>query len=111
MAQNYIQDGTRITAAATAARSSGDGQLIGSNILGVASNDLANTEVGPWAIEGVFEMPKLTANVMAVGDLVNWNNTNGEFQNASSDLDNCGLVMEASDGSTSTVRVKLINPP
>lgn len=110
--QNYIQDGTRVMAAATAARASGAAQLISTTMLGVASNDLESAEVGPFMIEGVFELPKLSTDDMdTIGQLVNWNDTNREFQEATSDLDACGVVMETAANGILVVRVKLVNPP
>ena len=108
--QNYIRDGMTISATATAARSSGDGQLIGSNLVGIAANDIANSAVGEFHVHGVFELPKPSADNFTVGLLVNWDDTAGEFQIAAGDLASAGMVWEASGPGNTTARVK-INPP
>lgn len=110
MATNFIRDGATIRHTETPAVSSGEGVIIGA-MLGVAINDIAANTEGEYSVMGVYEMPKLTANVMAVGDVVNWNDSNKEFQNATSDLDGVGVVWKASDGSTTTVQVKLNQAP
>lgn len=85
---------------------SGVGYLFGS-ILAFAQSSEDATNLFSGLVEGVIEAPKLTANVMAVGDKVNWNDSNKEFQNAISDLDNAATVVEAADGTVSLVKVKL----
>lgn len=57
--RNSIQEGDRLALAAPYAVSSGGGALIGA-VFGVAVTDLANAEVGTFALEGVFTQPKAT---------------------------------------------------
>lgn len=58
--KNYIQEGDMLALAAPYARSAGEGALIGATF-GVAVTDLANGEVGTFALEGVFTLAKSTA--------------------------------------------------
>ena len=57
--KNYIQEGERLALAAPYARSAGEGALVGATF-GVAVTDLANGEVGTFALEGVFTLTKAT---------------------------------------------------
>ena len=58
--KNSIQEGDSLALAAPYAVSSGGGALIGATF-GVAVTDLANGEVGTFALEGVFTLTKSTA--------------------------------------------------
>jgi len=57
--KNFIQEGERLALAAPYARSAGEGALVGATF-GVAVTDLANGEVGTFALEGVFTLTKAT---------------------------------------------------
>ena len=73
--KNSFQEGDRIALAAPYAVSSGGGALIGA-IFGVAVTDLANTEIGTFALEGVFALPKATGAAATLGAKCYWDNTN-----------------------------------
>jgi len=108
MAKNYIESGDKISAAAPSGAVSGQGELLGASLIGVAlSTPAATGDVISFGIEGVYELPKPTADVMAVGAKVNWDNTAKEFQLATSDLDGCGTVYEAAGSGILVVKVKL----
>ena len=85
---------------------SGQGYIHGS-IFAVANETKAAGEKYAGEVEGVFEMAKVTANVMTEGLKVNWNDSNKEWQNATTDLDDAAVVVEAADGTKSLVKVKL----
>ncbi len=85
---------------------SGQGYLIGT-ILAVAQTTQAQTEIFSGLVEGVVEMDKLSANNMTAGLLVNWNDTNKEWQIATSDKDGAGQVVEAAGASVLKVKIKL----
>jgi len=111
MATNYIQAGEVIDYTAGADISSGDVVAVG-NLVGVAITDIANGEVGAVAIEGVFELPKVSAAVIGAGETVNWDASAGEFDDnaatpATGDLTGgCVAVAAAGNGDT-TVKVKI----
>ena len=72
MAKSYVQDGAVVDYAITgSAISSGDVVMIGSNgdsVIGVALQDIAaTTGVGSVGVEGVFDLPKADAAVIAAG--------------------------------------------
>lgn len=106
--KNFIQPGDTLDLSVADGKQSGDGILAG-NIFGVlkASNDSGGAAVRAVLVEGVVELPKLSSDVMAVGGKVNWNDTNEELQNATSDLDNVATVVEAAGSGETTVKVKL----
>lgn len=97
--QNYIQDGKTIdyTNGGTAI-SSGDVVVVG-QIIGVAVGDIANGETGVLAIEGVFDLPKVDAAVIAQGESVIWDASAGAFDDnaatpATGDVSGCCVAME-----------------
>lgn len=71
--RNYVQPGDSITFTAAAA-SSGDGVLVNS-LFGIASGDAAIGEFLVLTTKGVFAMPKVATDVMAVGTVVYWDNS------------------------------------
>lgn len=107
--KNYLQPGhTLDLIAPSGGVVSGVGYLIGTSILAFAQSSKAETEVFAGLVEGVVLADKLTTDVMAVGAKVNWNDTNKEFQLATSDLDAAGTVVEAAGNGDTQVKVKLI---
>lgn len=111
MATNYIQAGEVIDYTAGADISSGDVVAVG-NLVGVAITDIANGETGPVGIDGVWELPKVSAAVIGAGETVNWDASAGEFDDnaatpATGDLTGgCVAVAAAGNGDT-TVKVKI----
>lgn len=72
--KNFIQPGDMMEITAAAALSSGDGVLQGS-VFGVAAIDVAIGEKVNIALEGVYELPKKSADVFAQGAKAYWDNT------------------------------------
>lgn len=73
--RNYIQPGKTLTLVAPYARSSGEGALVGS-IFGVAHSDVANAVEGEFAVAGVFELAKTSAQAWTQGQKIYWDNSN-----------------------------------
>ena len=73
--KNFVSQGLTIDHAPAANRASGAGTLIGAKI-GVALADVLATVVGPFAIDGVYDLPKLSTDVVTQGALLYWDNTN-----------------------------------
>lgn len=69
--KNYVQKGENLTVFAPYALSSGDGALLGS-IFGVAAGDAAIGAEVDLVTEGVFVLPKVSTDTMAVGDPIFW---------------------------------------
>ncbi len=73
--KNYIQPGCTVSVLAPYALASGAGALVGT-LFGVASNAAGNGEAVELVAEGVFELPKLSAQAWTVGAIVYWDDTN-----------------------------------
>lgn len=111
MAKNYIQEGKVIDFAAGADIASGDVVVVGQQI-GVALVDIANGSTGSVAMEGVFELPKATAAVIAAGESVIYDSSASAFDDnqatpASGDVSGCCVAVEAAGNGDTTVKVKL----
>lgn len=111
MATNYIQAGEVIDYTAGADISSGDVVAVG-NLVGVAITDIANGDVGAVGIDGVWELPKVSAAVIGAGQTVNWDASAGAFDDnaatpASGDLTGGCVAVEAAGNGDTTVKVKI----
>lgn len=107
MATNYLQQGCNITVAAPATVASGDGVLVGV-LFGVAQTDAANGADVEIATEGVYELPKTSAQAWSVGDAIYWDPTPGEATTASASGNVfIGVAVAAAANPTGTGRVRL----
>lgn len=121
MATSFIQDGETITwTNGGSAVSSGDVVVIGTNgdaILGVALADIAGSASGSVAIEGVFDLPKVDAAVIAIGEFVIWDSSVSEFDDnaatpATGDVSAGAFAIETKGATTGeTIKVKLTSVP
>ena len=103
--KNYIQEGDRIALAAPYAVSSGGGALIGA-VFGVAVTDLANAEVGTFALEGVYTLPKATG-AATLGAKAYWDNTNKNVTATSTSNTLVGVFVAAYASGDTTANVRL----
>jgi predicted RecA/RadA family phage recombinase len=109
--KNLVQDGGTITAIAPYQRNAGECAKIG-QLLGVAVNDVANAAEGVFKTEGVFELPKLTADNVPIGAKLWWDDTNRRFTLTNTANHPGGIAWEAASGSVSVVKVKInVAPP
>lgn len=114
MATNYVNDGCVITYSNSgSAISAGDVVVVGEQI-GVALVDIAaTTGTGSVQLEGVFDLPKVDAAVIAQGESVIWDSSAGKFDDnaatpASGDVSGCCVAMEGKGATTGeTIKVKL----
>lgn len=104
--KNYIQKGDVLTLTAPYARSSGQGALIGS-IFGVATNDVENGAEGEFAVEGVIELAKTSAEAWDQGDLVYWDDTNKVCTSVSTSNKLIGVAVAAAANPSATGIVRL----
>ena len=104
--QNYIQEGENITLDAPAAVVSGEALQVGS-LFGVSSNDAASGETMVLVTTGVFELPKLATDAIAVGDPVYWDSANGEVTLTDTDNMYVGQAVSVAANPSGTVRVRL----
>jgi predicted RecA/RadA family phage recombinase len=69
--KNFVQNGKHLDIEASATYASGDFVVEG-QLVGVATTDIPEGEVGAVSTEGVYEFTKKTATTVAVGDVVHW---------------------------------------
>jgi len=120
MAKNFIQEGEVIdwTNAGTAVVS-GDVVAIGSNgdaLLGVALVDIAQNAQGSVAIEGVWEVPKVSGAVIAQGEYVIWDSSAKAFDDnaatpATGDVSDGAIAFAAAGAGVTTMKILLIAKP
>ena len=105
--KNYIAHGRTVTIAATAAIASGAGVL--ENLLfGVATKSAATGEALDIQVEGVVELPKVSAQAWAVGEPLFWDDANSRLTNVSATgLVLVGCVYQAAANPTSVGQVRL----
>lgn len=72
--KNFIQSGDVITVAAPYAVAGGAGAMLGL-LFGVAQVTFAQTEVGAFVTEGVFDLAGVSADTGSVGDKVFWDDS------------------------------------
>lgn len=120
MASNYVQDGDIIDwANGGAAVNSGDPVVIGSNsdaLIGIALVDIANGATGSVALEGVWEVPKVSAAVIATGEYVMWDASAAAFDDnaatpAAGDVSDGAIAWESAGAGVTTIKIKLIGKP
>lgn len=106
--KNYVQPGDSITFTAAAATSSGDGVLVNS-LFGIASGDAAIGEKLVLTTKGVFTMPKVSTDVMAVGAVVFWDDSAGLVTTDDDTGANprIGLAVTVAGNPSGTVNVRL----
>ena len=108
MAKNFVKECDRLTDPSLAsAVTSGEAVAIG-DTLGIASCDGEIGDAVDFMIKGGFTLPAVSADVLAIGAIVNWSAANG-VQLLTGDLDGSCRVMEASGNGDTTVVVE-INP-
>jgi predicted RecA/RadA family phage recombinase len=113
MATNYVQEGNTIQwTNGGSAVVSGAVVVIGA-MLGIALVDIGAGETGSVAIEGVFNVPKVDAAVIAAGETVVWDSSASEFDDsaatpASGDVSGGATAIEGKGANTgATIAIKL----
>ena len=107
MAKNFIQEGKTLdyTNATGADIAAGDPVAV-NNQVGVAINDILDTESGPIAMDGVWEVPKVSGTAINAGEPVVFDVSNAAF-------DHMGMTPAASSGWSTPrfpVRARSCNP-
>ena len=107
---SYSGKGDTITVTAAGATTSGD-LIAVAELLGVAMNDAASGAQLVLAIEGVYNLPKITGAI-AVGEVVDFDTSGSAVGRAitpaSGDISDCGIAMETVASGAATVLVKLM---
>jgi predicted RecA/RadA family phage recombinase len=116
MATNYQQAGDVVIITATADLASGKVVRIG-NLLGVTLEAIANGDTGPAKLTGVFEVPKVSAAVIAQGESLTWDASAAAFDDnaatpATGDVTGAAAVaFEAAGNGVTTIAVRFTGTP
>ncbi len=104
----YVQVGDVLDYTATSAVARGDAVVIGSNIVGIALDDIAANATGPVAIRGVFRVTKASGDI-SQGAKLYWDG--GNFTTSSgSGAKFAGYAWSAAASADTTVEI-LLHPP
>lgn len=106
MATNYVQPGHTVTIPAPAAVQSG-GVVIAGAIVGVAQIDAdlgADVDVDTV---GVWDLPKVSALAVSLGDVIYWDATAGLANKTSAGNTKLGVAVAPAANPSGTVRVRL----
>jgi len=104
--QNFIQHGKTLSIPATADALSGQVVKIGA-IIGVAASDAAIGETIDLTTEGVFELEKVAADAVAVGDAVYWRSSDGLVTGTASGNTKIGVAVTDAANPSGSVNVRL----
>lgn len=104
--KNFVQPGDVVTLTAPYAVASGAGAKVGS-IFGVATGDVANAVAGEFMLVGVFDLPKLSTDVITVGAKLYWDDTNKWVTVTASTHILVGVALLAAGNPSATARVRL----
>ncbi len=108
--KNFIQEGNLLDVTPGADVASGAGYLVGAGttgILGVAVANIANGAVGAVRVSGVVELPKLSTDVVAVGDALYWDDTNKRLTKTATNNSFAGHATVAAGNGVLVVQVLL----
>ncbi len=106
MTSKFVQPGTVLDYTPGSAVTSGQVVLIGVRI-GVALKDIAANATGPLQVAGVFNIAKLSADVVAQGAALYWDNTNSRLTTTASGNTLAGFAAAAAGNGATTVAIKL----
>lgn len=104
--KNYLQSGENITVTATAMAKSEDGVLMG-KLFGVASGDAEIGEPLDIVTVGVFNLPKVSTDVIAVGAFVYWDDTTKLVTTTAGGNTKIGVAVTAAGNPSGAVNVRL----
>lgn len=108
--KNFVKEGETLTLTAPYALSSGDGFQVGAKLFAVATAAAANGATVEGATKGVFDLTCLSTDVIAIGALIYWDNTNKRCTSTSTSNLLMGKCVElAKANGDTTVRVRLLD--
>ena len=104
--KNQVQSGNNITVTAAADAISGDVVKIG-NLIGVAATDAAIGDSLDLVTVGVFDLPKVAADTIAVGDAAYWRSSDGLITSTASGNSKIGIATTDAANPSGSVNVRL----
>ena len=106
MAKNYVQPGVNLTLPAPTNVTSGSGVLVGT-IFGVTADGALSGEDVDLVTEGVFTLPKVSAQAITVGAKVYWDDTAKLVTTTATSNTLIGAAVAAAANPSGTVAVRL----
>jgi len=108
MATNFVQSGDTIvlTNTGSATIRSGTAVKVGPKVIGVALVDIPAGGAGAAAVEGVFRLPKVAADVIAQGDDL-YLTADGTVTKTATNNTPAGFAFEAAPAGSTSVAVKI----
>lgn len=104
--KNFVQRGDTLSIPAPADVNSGDIVISGS-IIGVAAGDALTGETVDVATSGVFDLPKVSALAISVGDIVYYDTATDLVNKTSSGNTKVGVAVTAAANPSASVNVRL----
>ena len=104
--RNYVQRGDTLDVTAAAAVKSGGVVIVGS-IIGVSNVDAEIGDEFALDVVGVFELPKVAALAIAVGDVVYWDSANKLVTKTAGGNTKLGVATSAAANPSPSVNVRL----
>lgn len=114
--KNFIQPGDVVTwVNGTGADVAAGAVVVMSHTIGVACVDIADGATGEVSLAGVYTLPKATAAVVAAGEKLLWDASEGNFDDSaatpgSGDILGAVIAVAAAGNGATTVHGKLIGP-
>ncbi|NYE62193.1 putative RecA/RadA family phage recombinase [Duganella sp. 1224] len=106
MATNYVQEGDVLDFTAAAAVASGAVIVLGKRI-GVAARAVSQGSVGAAHVTGVWEIAKLTTDVVGQGDLLYWDAQNSRLTTTAASNVQAGYAASPAAAGAATVQIKI----
>ena len=106
MTTKFVQPGQVLDYTPGSAVTAGQVVLIGVRI-GVALNAISANATGPLQVSGVFNIAKLSTDVVAQGAALYWDNTNSRLTTTASGNTLAGYAAAAAGNGATTVAIKI----
>lgn len=104
--KNFIQSGNVVTVIAPYNVTSGQAVQVGA-IIGVAANDALQGTPVELVRQGIFALGAVTADTLAMGDKVYWDNTNRRLTKTATNNTLVGAAAAAKSGTEATATALL----
>jgi len=109
--KNYVGEGKTVTITAGGTVTTGDVDVIGTGLVGVAMYSGVSGDSIVYAIEGVFQMDKIATGQINAGDIVDWDvsalKVGKAITPAAGDVSDFGIAMDTVLTGVATIKVKL----
>lgn len=104
--RNYVQAGNVVTLPAPYTLASGEGFAVGS-LFAVAATDAQEGAEVEGAVVGVYELPKVVTDVMAVGTKLYWDGTAKKLTVDDTETLPVGAAIQVAGNGAAKVRIRL----